>query len=424
MRFILKNISFNLSSISIFFLFLLMLWSMNPWFSWHYWGIMVFFFTCCFLLLRLALISNKINNYSITVLSLFAAAFAFLVYSMMYLRRAEGIPDIYIFIRTVLVFFLVISMHPKEQENIVTITTTAYALLVGISMFAYLLVVIGIELPYSIIDKPDDRYPPFLNFRLFIIGMHESVFLKRFQSVFTEPGHLSTISALFLYVNRYELKRKSVLIILISLLLSLSLSGYFLLFLGYFIQVLTRSKRLFKTVSIIVIVTVMLAGIGYFYYIVYPDSLFSSMILSRLEYYLFSEGGPGFIQDRTSKHFDYYYETQFLKSTEEVLWGKGPEFGETYFKRMGMSYKVFLFRNGIITIILLFFLYLSIVSVKPTRQGFGLLFLYTVSFLQRTYALWEMQLFLFIGAIQYFYTESYGNKECIERQLKPILEEQ
>jgi hypothetical protein len=399
-----KKDIFRISTISIFFLFLLMLWSMGPWFAWNHTEIMITALSICFLLCRFVLFTK---NYEIDYSSITIIAFAFLVFFMVYLRFRTGIIGIINFIRIILVFTFVIMMGKDETKKIVTLTTIIYSWIVGISLAAYLLVVFaGVELPYSIINISNDSYyPPFRNYRLFIMLTDRSVFFQRFQSVFTEPGHLGWISALLLYINKYEFKKKSVLVIFISLLMSLSLAGYVLLILGYLIKMIAKSKNFFGTILKIFLVFAVLCGTGIYYYTKYPNSLFSGLILTRFE---LDEDRGVRGNNRTTGNFDYRYKTQFLTSTENILWGKKMDEFEymVNFGRGGNnSYKVFLYRYGSVSLIFLFFLYFSIVAIKPSRLGFGLLLLYCASFLQRT-QLWDMQMFLFVGAIQYFYTES------------------
>jgi len=408
---IFKNNIFTISRFSIFFLFLLMLWSMGPWFAWNHTGIMVFALSGCFVLLRFILVARNYKNNVIVYSILVSIAFAFMVYFMVRLRNVGGLTGILNFIRLVVVFAFVLAMDKNEKKQIVTTSTTTYAWIVGVSMIAYLFVIAGVNLPYSVISVPDNFfYPPFLNYRLFIMSTNMTdFFFQRFQSIFTEPGHLSVISALFVYVNRYELKRKSVLIIFISVLLSLSLAGYVLMILGYLIQMVAKSSKVYKTVLKITAVTVLLIGMGFSFYVRNPDSVFSVLIMSRV-----MPGEDGNIQgwNRERANFIHFYETQFLVSTENILWGMNLSEAERWvlFGRGGNnSYRVFLLNNGVIALILLFLMYFSIVAITPSRLGFGLLLFCSVSFIQRIQIpFWEMQLFLFIGAMQFFNMGSYN----------------
>jgi hypothetical protein len=385
---------------------------MQPWFAWQYTEVMLTAFTVCFLLLRFVLFSK---NYTINYSVLAIVLFAFLVNFMVRLRLSSEILTVFNFIRVIILFTFVIAMTDNEKKQIATLTTTLYAWIVGISLIAFLFVfIMGIQLPHSIIKKPDNLwYSPFDNYRLFIVLQRDTSIFQRFQSIFTEPGHLGMISSFLLYINRYELKRKSVLIIFVSLIMSFSLAAYILLVMGYLIYITANSKNIYKSILIISIIVVSLATVSYFYYNKYPDSIVSKLILRRLT---FSETRGIRGNNRTTSKFNYHYEKKYLTSTENILWGQ--RLSEFQFKSLlgyggNNSYKVFLLRFGSISLILLFLMYFSIVVIKPSLLGFGLLILYCASFWQRTYALWDMQLFLFIGSVQYFYDGSISYQRKI-----------
>jgi len=399
-----KNI-FNISNISIFFLFLLMLWSMDPWFSWIYRGIMIFALSGCFLLLRCVLFERSNGNYTICYSIMAIIFIACLVYFMTDMRHMRGLVSFFSTIRAVLVFAFVMAMHKEEKKQIVTMTTYLYAWIMGISMAAYFLVIAGVNLPYSMITHPGRPYffPNYYNYGLFVVGTHATVFFQRFQSVFAEPGNLGPISAFLVYINQYEIRKKRVLVIFISVIVSFSLAGYVLLAMGYIIWIVTKSKNIYKPLLKILIATVLLASTGFIFYAVNPDSMVSRLVLSRFE-----RDADGNIQhNRTGDAFDRFFEMQFITSTESILWGANLTEDEDRLIRVGnSSYRVFLVRQGIIAMILLFLMYFAIISLTPSLLGVGLLLLCAAAFIQRTaLPLWEMQLFLFVGATQYFYIE-------------------
>jgi len=369
---------------------------------------MVFAISGCFLLFRLILYTKKYKNRTIVYSVMVCVVFAFLTLFMVRLRGVGGLGGILNFIRLLTVFIFVMMMNNDEKKNIVSMTTNLYAWIVGISMAGYMFLLMGLNLPYSIIMVPDDLfYPPMQNYGIFILlssdGRFDNFF--RFQSVFTEPGHLGTISAILLYVNRYELKRKSVLVIFISVLLSLSFAAYVLAGLGYLICIIAKSKNFYKTILKIGIVTTLVFVLGLYYYERHPDSIFSIVVLSRFG---FGDGitATEALEGRT-RGINHFYETQFLTSTRSFLWGANLTESQHFvlFGRGGVnSYRVFLIQNGIIAMILLLLMYFSIVAIAPSKLGFGLLFLCSMSFLQRIQVpLWEMHLFIFVGAVQCYY---------------------
>jgi hypothetical protein len=219
---------------------------------------------------------------------------------------------------------------------------------------------------------------------------------SRFQSIFTEPGHIGMIAALILYVNKYRLRKLSVFVIFVGLLLSLSLAAYVLLVLGYCIYQFADGKKIYKKLAVVLSLIVLLGGVGLYLYNEYPDSVVTKLIVNRLRYDE-EKGIAG--NNRTTSGFDYYY-TKYFLGTSDMIWGTGPELSQEKFPWGVNSYKSFFFTYGFIGIVSLFLFYFSM-SVH-SRLLFGLFIIYCASFLQRTYALWEMELFLFVGASSLF----------------------
>jgi hypothetical protein len=295
------------------------------------------------------------------------------------------------------VFFFAVQMKDYEKEKLVRWTTTLYAWIIGISMIFYILIVFfGITFSYSLIEHSSEGYPAFRNYK-FLVMRDELAIFHRFQSIFLEPGHIGMIAALILYVNKYRLKKLSVFIILMGLLVSLSLAAYVLLILGYCIYQFSGGKQIYKKI-IIVLLTIMLFGnLGLYLYNEYPDSVVTKLIVSRLQYDE-EKGIEG--NNRITSRFDENYYTKYFLGTYDMIWGISPEVYRQRFYRAGNSYKLFFLQYGFIGVVSLFLFYFSM-SIH-SRLLFGLFIVYCASFLQRTYALWEMELFLFVGAMGIF----------------------
>jgi hypothetical protein len=307
-------------------------------------------------------------------------------------------------------------MEKKELKKTINLTTILYAWIVGVSIVFYILIVFcGIDLPYSIIQYPNNisDYPDFRNY-IFLLNPDEYNIFCRFRSIFTEPGHLGMISALLLYVNKYEIKRKSVLVIFISILLSFSLAAYVLLIFGYcifeFVNKIGKLIKLIKLTVNFIVGILLLIAISLYVYAQYSDSIVSQLIIHRLEY----DEDKGIIgNNRNSSHFDYFYENNFYRSSDCIF-----GIGETQYmdKLAGKtsSYKAYIVQYGIVGIFFLFIFYLSIIYVFKSNLLFGLLILYCASFWQRPYALWEMQLFLFMGAAELFRIKNEDIPNCAD----------
>jgi hypothetical protein len=274
-----------------------------------------------------------------------------------------------------------------------------FACIIAVSLGCYLILFLGYQLPYTIIEWPYDNssYFPFINYRLLLVPSKFYIFY-RFQSIFTEPGHLGMVSSFLLYVNKYKIKKPDVCIILIGLLLTFSLAGYLLLFLGYcFYQIITFRKVLRKII-ILIIVSVVLGCVGVYMYLNYPDHPITKLIISRLEYDE-EKGIAG--NNREVVSFDNYYSRNFIGSLD-MIWGMSEKkFSEKVPGAVGVSYKGYFMYYGFFGILSLLLFYLSLVFSGKSRFVIGMFLLYAASFLQRSYyALWEIELFLFVIVVK------------------------
>jgi hypothetical protein len=366
---------------------------MGPWFAWYHRSFVIVGLSAFFVLIRFCILSPKTSKKNPGIIFL-----SILTYFAVNLRIIT-ITSLILFFCHVAVFFFAIQMSDPEKEKMVRMTTMMYAWIIGISMVFYILITFcGITFPYSLIKHTNEGYPEFRNYQFLVVPNRFSVF-QRFQSIFTEPGHVGTIASLILYVNKYKLRKLSVFIIFVGLLLSLSLAAYVLLILGYCIYQFAAGKRLYKKIIIVLFVGLLSGSVGLYLFEKYPDSIVTKLIVNRLRY----DEEKGFAgNNRVTSDFDYYY-TKYFLGTSNMIWGAGPELFQEKFSWGVNSYKSFFFTYGFIGIVSLFMFYFSM-SIN-SRLLFGLFIVYCASFLQRTYALWEMELFLFVGTIGVFHEQ-------------------
>lgn len=117
------------------------------------------------------------------------------------------------------------------------------------------------------------------------------------------------ISSLLLYVNQYNLKRISVFILFISVLISFSLAAYVLLILGMILYYLLKSKHYLEEFSCVFFLCSAVV-ISVIFYVNNPDSVYSKLVVARLDYDE-ERGISG--NNRTNSQFDYYYDKAFCK---------------------------------------------------------------------------------------------------------------
>jgi hypothetical protein len=389
-----------ISDLSVFMLFMIMLCSMGPWFAWNHTVLIILTLSALFILLRFCILSPKKSQTKPYIIFL-----SILVYFSVYMKNLN-MQIMIVFLCHILVFFFVMLMNNKEKENIVRITTTMFALIVGISIIFHILIVFcNIQFPYSIIQHVNEGYPDFRNYKFLIIPDVFPVF--RFRSIFTEPGHLGTIASLILYINEYKLKKLNVFVIFVGLLLSLSLAAYVLFILGYIIYQFAIGGKLYKKAIVVISIITVLISAGFYVYTQYPDSVVTMLIINRLQY---DENGDIAGNNRTTAGFDYYYKNSFL-GTSKMIWGAESAIMREKFSWGNNSYKVFIFQYGLFGIISLFLFYFCMACSGKSWLLLGLFILYSASFVQRIYALWEMELFLFVGAMGF----SHRAKNYIHR---------
>lgn len=356
---------------------------MKPWFVWDNPAIL-YILIIFFILTRLPF-ARRINKKHCVLLIL-----CFILYTVVdvpHINDAKRFVE-YIF-RHFICTSLVILLLSEEKASLVKIFINFYAGVLLFSTIIYVLVILGMPIYSYQVSINDPYYSWGFSNSLFLILPITSFPFPRFQSIFLEPGHLGMISSLMLYMIRYNMRSWQGIIIFLSSLLSMSLAAYMLLFLGMVIYKLSFGNLL-KTITflLMILMTCTMA------YIFFPNSYFSQAILLRLEY----DEDKGFKgNNRISEDFEYYYNNKFYK-TEHVLLGIGGDNISTISGEGGnSSYKVFIVQYGILGLVVLSVFFFVIVWYSKSSFVRGLLLLYVASFWQRPYALWEVELFLFIS---------------------------
>lgn len=372
-----------LSRISLYLVSFIMLCSMKPWFVWDNPAIL-YILIVFFILTRLPF-ARRINKKHCVLLIL-----CFILYTVVdvpHINDAKRFVE-YIF-RHFICTSLVILLLSEEKASLVKIFINFYAGVLLFSTIIYVLVILGMPIYSYQVSINDPYYSWGFSNSLFLILPITSFPFPRFQSIFLEPGHLGMISSLMLYMIRYNMRSWQGIIIFLSSLLSMSLAAYMLLFLGMVIYKLSFGNLL-KTITFLLMI-LMTCTMAYNFF---PNSYFSQAILLRLEY----DEDKGFKgNNRISEDFEYYYNHKFYK-TEHVLLGIGGDNISTISGEGGnSSYKVFIVQYGILGLVVLSVFFFVIVWYSKSSFVRGLLLLYVASFWQRPYALWEVELFLFIS---------------------------
>jgi hypothetical protein len=260
--------------------------------------------------------------------------------------------------------FLFFFLNETRDTLLKTFNTISniFGIILIISLILYL-IHFNITLPYL---KLTGRsiIADFYNNYIFFIEPSEG-FDLRFRSIFDEPGVVGTISSFILFGNKYNLKIKRNIIILIAGLFSLSLFFYLSTALFLIIFNIKSIKKIALILAILVIGTSIIS----------KNEFLNKIILSRLAFSN-EKGIAG--NNRTNDNWDKEYES-FNKSND-FLFGRGRgAFDNNKYNRAIASYQSITFDYGLIGLIIIiicyFLIFMNYSNLKTSSLMIGLLIL-------------------------------------------------
>ena len=220
----------------------------------------------------------------------------------------------------------------------------------------------------------------------------------RFNGPFVEPGHLGMMSAFLLFATRYEIKRWETWVILVSLFLTLSLSGYVLAVVGYLFFLYDKGKISFKSI-------LLFAAVAYSVYLFAKlyndgDNILNEYIFSRLE----ADEEKGFSgNNRVFGEIAIYYAAMF-SNIDLLLYGYSEKTIEWLANNnsRGTGYIMWMVQHGVIGTVLAVLFYLIYTLFSKNRKFALLAFAYVLMlFWQRSYPFWFSWIICFVYGITY-----------------------
>ena len=295
-------------------------------------------------------------------------------------------------ILTATLISVVLLLSDDLKKEIFSFLSSIVALIVFISLIEWVVFLIGVNLPHSTVDFNDRQYV-FNNYYLFLKNLSQFEIIPRFSCVFLEPNYLGMILSFILFVNKYDIKKKSVIVMIIANLFTLSLAAYILMITSLFLIFGAKSK---KAVTSILLLLISLYII-YIFAMSYNsgNNIINEFIFERLKF----ENGDIVGNDRFSESLDLYY-SKFI-TQNDLYSGIGTINYMQENLGANAGYKVFIIQHGLIGAILIFILYYSIIVKDLSKATISFFVIYVISFLQGAYALWEFELILFITAIPF-----------------------
>lgn len=367
----------DIYSFSIFFLFLI---SMELWIGWC--GQKSIMFTVFGLL---AVLSKIVHGIPWTM-SLRNCILCIAFFGGYYLVHPEfGLREFFTQIPPQLIpIICIVFLDDNYKGRVLNNITKWYAWLMLVSIVLYFIVTF-VNLPNFGIMTNGDRYGSFANYIFYVkeFGSHETI--SRFGGPFLEPGYVGMIGAFLLFVNQFDFKRKEVRVILFSVLLSLSLAGWVLAFIGYFeIQYYKRNINVKKIFSLVCLFGVfIICGLSYNN----GDNVINNEILSRLAF----DEEKGFVGNNRNMEAMMDFFQAMWGDWDLLLHGYPPTafYGLSDWETIGAGLDRFVVFHGLIGVFYVFLFYiLSLFYAKDKKFTLLFMFFIMICFWQRTYSLW------------------------------------
>lgn len=349
----------------IIFVFLLFLDSMYPWYMWNNsLRLITCFFTALLSIMLFVFDKNKIvlTNKKIGLIICLTGALVW------HYVVSEGEMLILFYVSWIILLLL----KDEYKYDLLLFITKWFAILLLISLFFYIFFLFGFSISPSFIDY-QGRYQT-LNYYFFTLPIDQFDYF-RFKSIFMEPGHLSMGLVPLIIANRFDLKNKYVLILLIVELFSFSLAGYITLFAGYLLVNFSfqHLKYLVIGAAFITVSLFVLERNGF-------SEMLDKFLWDRLEY----KDGDIAGNNRTTVEFDMVYKSVMNSSDRWT----GRSSVDLFAFGGNAGYKKYIVTDGIIGLILalVIYLYQFIVYRKYLIGVFTLILLLLL--FQNAYPFW------------------------------------
>jgi len=377
-----KNVIYTLYKFSLLILFL------QSMYAWFLWGQIALAILLSAVLTILFVLTTK-NVFSLKKTN-FIPVF-FIVIVQIYVLRDSNTNALISALFRIIIFSVVLLLNNKIKIELFHFFTKAFTILLSVSLFAWILFLIGIPLPNSVTSFNNGQYF-FDNYYFFLLN-HINPYLQihRFSSIFLEPGQLGMITSFLLYANKFDIKRKEVWVLLVATLFTFSLAAYILTLFSATAFVLLKSRK--PVFYLVIWIGFLVAGYLYFTKFNNGNNPINIAIIERL----YIQDGNIVGNNRFSSIMDDYFD-KFMKS-DDIYTGVGV--GKYQILKLGANagYKVFIVQYGMIGTMLVFLFYFSLVLINRSNLTMVFLIVYTLCFVQAAYPLWECELLIFITAM-------------------------
>lgn len=337
-----KVVNRDTSEYSTWLAAILLFLLVHPYFVWSY----VQYFNWIVTLPLLVLFLLNFNNNKLGVVPFLAIA----LFSLAAYCSGQSFAGFIFLLSDVLVLFVRQKFLSGSYEKFRKIFIIALSL----SIAFYLLYLLGFPLPSHQIKPLNElKLDNYIAYPFFILSMADT---GRFCGMFDEPGVVGTFAFIFLFIEKFNFKKRGNLIIALGGLLSLSVFFYiaFVVFFLIFRSTLGKSKT--KIISLII------AGIAAFALLQLP--VINERIVERIQWDQESNTLSG--DDRASIGLVLYIES--IRGSSQYYWGQ--RFGGVIddYKNSASIFNAVLIYG--VVVVVLYFAFFAFFSIR--QMGFGL----------------------------------------------------
>lgn len=323
----------------------------------------------------------------------------------LYIKQSQGILGVAVAIFTTLPLYFMLCIPDSKKIICLHYISKWYAYLMVLGMIIYVLFFfinlppIGtITLNETSIGIKANAYV-FRDNYIFLVPIVKGYVgsVPRFNGPFIEPGHLGMISAFLLFANHFDFKAKRYLwFILLSVIVSLSMAGYVLTFVGFIFSSYYKGKTSLVKLLLFLVVLGAFYLLGMYYN--GGDNLINDKILSRLD----DESEFNLVDNHRTFGLIVSYYNKMWNDMGTVIWGYGRE-TISYLAvngSRGTGWVMWMVSFGIVGLICaLLFYTIFLFKAKAGKYAFLFFIIIILSFIQRSYSFWTSWVICYVYGI-------------------------
>lgn len=342
--------------------------ALMPWFIWKIEG--VYFILSFMFIFMSMLISRTLESPLFTRKDYHIPMMSYLILVvMMRIVNGNNINSYISLVFYSLIFLSLFSASITELKKLMKFLCKVMAILLAVSLFFFVLYILGFPLPNSPIAHEELMYS-YTNYYFFLIDDRSFfVLIPRFHSVFMEPGHLGTAGTFLLLTQLGNWKKWYNVILLVSTILTFSLAAFVLLVMVMFANAWIRRKKILSKLLFLAGFLAIVTVSAIFYND--GDNLLNTLIIERLEVNDGKLAGDNRVTDTFEAAFN-----DFLQ-TDDILFGREYELAEFGWGNAG--YRVYIYDYGLVVLVLTILFYILAVSSSKERRAIISMFVIAVA---------------------------------------------